>query len=81
MGYYSDYECRLNYAKTVRAKLSLCRELEKEFNQDLQDCRDDKSFCDGLRNDYQEIVKTIKKKCKRCRKTTKFAIDMIFDGL
>ena len=81
MTYYINYEFQLKYAKTVQAKLSLCKELEKEYNEDLRAYRDDKSFCDGLRNDYQEMVEIIKKKCKRCRKETKFAIDTIFDGL
>ena len=81
MSYYSYYEWKLKYAKTVQSKLSLCKELEKEYNQDLHDYQNDKNFCEGLRNDYQEMVEIIKKKCKRCRKTTKFAIDMIFDGL
>lgn len=81
MSYYTYYEMRLSRAKTKDDKLALCIDLENEYNEDLRSYRDDKIFCDGLRNDYQEMVQTIKKKCKRCRKETRFAIDTIFDGL
>ena len=81
MSYYSYYEWKLKYAKTVEEKLSLCKELEAEYNQDLHDYQDDKKFCEGLHKEYQEIVGILKEKCKRCREKTRFAIDTIFDGL